>query len=46
MDSFAWKNELVAVKTHFGERGSSAFPPPIYVRRLADIMCLLKKKGH
>jgi len=38
MDGFAWKNKLVALKTHFGERGSSAFPRPIYVRPLVDII--------
>lgn len=38
MDKFPWKDKLVAVKTHFGERGNSAFPRPIYVRPLVDII--------
>jgi len=38
MDSFDWKNKLVAVKTHFGERGNSAFPRPHYLRPLTDII--------
>jgi hypothetical protein len=30
------KRELVAVKIHFGERGNTAFIPPIYARRVVD----------
>lgn len=28
--------DIVAVKVHFGERGNTAFLPPIYVRRVVD----------
>lgn len=38
MNSFPWKNKLVAVKTHFGERGNTSFPRPIYVRPLVDLI--------
>ncbi|HNW35712.1 MAG TPA: DUF362 domain-containing protein, partial [Candidatus Ozemobacteraceae bacterium] len=38
MDSFDWKNKLVAVKTHFGESGNSAFPRPHYLRPLIDMI--------
>lgn len=34
--------DLVAVKTHFGERGNTAFVPPFYVRRLVE---KVKEKG-
>lgn len=30
------EGDLVAVKLHFGERGNTAFIPPIYVRRVVD----------
>ncbi|GAB4274368.1 MAG: DUF362 domain-containing protein [Candidatus Rifleibacteriota bacterium] len=42
MENFQWKNKLVAIKTHFGERGNTAFPRPIYIRPLTD---LIKKFG-
>ena len=32
MDTFPWKHKLVAVKTHFGERGSASFPRPFLLR--------------
>jgi uncharacterized Fe-S center protein len=38
MKKFPWRDKLVAVKTHFGERGNSAFPRPIYVRPLVDLI--------
>lgn len=38
MDSFDWKNKLVAIKAHFGERGNSAFIRPHYLRPLTDIV--------
>ncbi|HNV68374.1 MAG TPA: DUF362 domain-containing protein [Candidatus Ozemobacteraceae bacterium] len=38
MGEFAWKNKIVAVKTHFGERGNSSFPRPHYVRPLVDLI--------
>ncbi len=38
MKEFPWRDKLVAVKTHFGERGNSAFPRPIYVRPLVDLI--------
>ena len=30
------KNSLIAVKLHFGERGNTAFIPPIFVRKIVD----------
>ncbi len=30
------EGDLVAVKLHFGERGNTAFIPPIFVRRIVD----------
>lgn len=30
------EGDLVAVKLHFGERGNTAFVPPIFVRRVVD----------
>ncbi|MBF0410631.1 MAG: DUF362 domain-containing protein [Candidatus Riflebacteria bacterium] len=38
MDSFDWKNKLVAVKTHFGERGNSSFPRGTFIRPLIDMV--------
>ncbi len=38
MKKFPWADKLVAVKTHFGERGNAAFPKPIYVRPLVDLI--------
>ena len=38
MKDVAWKDKLVAVKTHFGEEGSSSFPRPILIRPLVDII--------
>lgn len=35
-------DDLVAVKTHFGERGNTAFVPGIYLRRVVD---QIKKAG-
>ncbi len=35
-------DELVAIKTHFGEKGNTAFLPPIFVRRVVD---KVKEKG-
>jgi hypothetical protein len=31
-------NELVALKVHFGERGSTAFIPPLFIRRLTKLV--------
>ncbi|MBF0547879.1 MAG: DUF362 domain-containing protein [Candidatus Riflebacteria bacterium] len=42
MKKFDWKNKLVAIKTHFGERGNSAFPRPTLIRPIVD---LIKAKG-
>ncbi len=36
------KNDLVAIKLHFGERGNLAYVRPQYVRRVVD---MIKKKG-
>jgi len=36
------KNDLVAIKLHFGERGNLAYVRPQYVRRVVD---MVKKKG-
>lgn len=33
---FINERDLVALKTHFGERGNTAFLPPIYARRVAE----------
>lgn len=30
------KNSLIAIKLHFGERGNTAFIPPIFVRKIVD----------
>lgn len=38
MDRFPWKDQLVAVKVHFGERGNSSFMRPTLVRPLVDIV--------
>ncbi|MBP7635956.1 4Fe-4S ferredoxin, partial [Candidatus Ozemobacteraceae bacterium] len=38
MDTFDWKNKLVAVKAHFGERGNSAFVRPHYLRPLTEMV--------
>ncbi len=38
MEQFPWKNKFVAVKTHFGERGNSAFPRPILLRPIVDLI--------
>ncbi|MFZ2961228.1 MAG: DUF362 domain-containing protein [Candidatus Ozemobacteraceae bacterium] len=38
MDRFDWKNQLVAIKTHFGESGNTAFPNPTLVRPLVEII--------
>ncbi len=38
MDKFPWKNKLVAIKTHFGERGNAAFPRPILIRPIVDLI--------
>lgn len=32
------KNEMVAIKTHFGERGNTAFVPGIYLRRIVNLV--------
>lgn len=42
MLDYAWANKLVAVKTHFGEYGNSAFPRPNFIRPVVDI---IKSKG-
>ncbi len=36
------KKDLVAVKVHFGERGCTSFIPPIYARKVVQ---LIKEKG-
>ena len=36
IDSRIKKNSLIAVKLHFGERGNTAFIPPIFVRKIVD----------
>jgi len=38
MDKFNWSNKLVALKTHFGEKGNSAFPRPTLLRPFTDII--------
>ncbi|MBF0503195.1 MAG: DUF362 domain-containing protein [Candidatus Riflebacteria bacterium] len=38
MNRFDWKNKLVALKTHFGEKGNTAFPNPTLVRPLVEII--------
>jgi hypothetical protein len=38
MKEFDWKEKLVAVKTHFGERGNSAFPRPTLIRPFTDLI--------
>ena len=42
-DKFIHKNDLVAIKTHFGELGTNAFIKPFFVRKVVDI--ILKNKG-
>ena len=36
------KNNLTAIKVHFGERGSSSFVNPLFIRQVVD---LIKEKG-
>lgn len=38
MEAFPWQDQLVAIKTHFGERGNSAFPSPTLLRPLVDLI--------
>ncbi|MDN5279414.1 MAG: uncharacterized protein PWR01_3379 [Clostridiales bacterium] len=38
IDKFAWDKKLVAVKTHFGERGNAAFPRPVLIRPVVDLI--------
>jgi uncharacterized Fe-S center protein len=38
------KGDLVAIKTHFGERGGSAFVPSLYLRQLAELVKSCKAK--
>ncbi len=37
------ENDLVAVKTHFGEKGNTAFVPSFYVKKVIDL--IKEKKG-
>jgi uncharacterized Fe-S center protein len=37
------RSDLVAIKTHFGERGSTAFVPVMYIRRLVE--AIKEKRG-
>jgi len=42
MADFDWKNKLVAVKTHFGEKGNPVFPRPTLLRPIIE---LIKARG-
>ena len=37
-ESFIAKNDLVAIKMHFGELGTNAFIPPYFVREVVDVI--------
>ena len=41
---FINQRDLVALKVHFGERGNTAFLPPIYVRRVVE--CVKRAGGR
>lgn len=40
------KNSLIAIKTHFGEFGNTAFINPIYIRPIADVLSNLNAKPY
>lgn len=40
------KSELVAIKTHFGELGNTAFIPPIYLRPVIEVLKQLKANPY
>jgi uncharacterized Fe-S center protein len=40
------KDELIAIKTHFGELGNTAFTPPIFLRPVVETLKNLKTKPY